>query len=88
MNLVFMMLNMILLPMSGLVSYEQIVTFIQDENFKTDQILIAMSENMGNMVSFFVVYLMQVTFFSNMIQLYDIPHLLFKNMMRFVYFIQ
>ena len=88
MNLVFMLLNMVLLPMTGLVSYEEILFFIKDENFTPENIINAMSENLGNMVSFFVVYLMQVTFFSNMIQLYDIPHLLFKQMMRFVYFIQ
>ena len=88
MNLVFMCLNMILLPLTGLVSYEEILVFARDENFDARKVLNAVSENMGNMASFFTLYLMQVTFLSNLIQMYDIPHLCYKSLFRLVSYIQ
>ena len=88
MNLVFMMLNMILLPITGLVTYEELLTFARDSNFNIDKFLSKLSLNMGNMASWFAVYLMQVTFLSNMIQLFDVPHLLYKSMMRLIAYIR
>ena len=88
MNLVFMMLNMILLPLTGLVSYEELLVFIREENFEFDAVINAVARNMGNMASFFSVYLMQVTFLSNLIQLYDVPHLMYKSLFRIVSYIQ
>ena len=88
MNLVFMMLNMILLPMTGLVTYEELLTFARDSDFKIEKLLNKISLNMGNMASWFAVYLMQVTFLSNMIQLFDVPHLLYKSGMRLIAYIR
>ena len=82
MNLVFMFLNMILLPLAGLVTYEQLLGFARDENFKIQDLIDAVSSNVGGMASFFAIYLMQVTFLSNLVQLFDIPHLLYKLLMK------
>jgi len=88
MNLVFMCLNMIILPLTGLVSYEEILVFARDENFDLTKVLDAIAQNMGNMASFFTIYLMQCTFLSNLIQLYDIPHLCYKSFFRTVAYVK
>jgi hypothetical protein len=61
-NLFFMTMNMIFLPLTGLVSIKDFLSTIADKSF-LDQI----SKNMGQMAAFFATYLMQTTFIFNCI---------------------
>lgn len=75
-NMFFMALNMIFLPLTGLVTIDEFIElFVKNESNFIDII----SKNMGSMAAFFLTYLLQVTFLSNMIQLLDLPHFMYKT---------
>jgi len=65
MNLVLMHVNMIILPLAGLITYEQIVNFIKEK--KLDKIPVYIAANVGDTASFMATYLMQVVFITNCI---------------------
>lgn len=88
MNIFYMTLNMIILPLTGLISFEEILLLAKSDKIMIVDILGVLSSNLGNMASFFVTYIMQVTFLSNCIQLFDIPHFLWKNMFSFLYWLK
>ena len=67
MNLFYMTLNMIILPLTGLISFEEILLLAKNDKITIINLLEVVSSNVGNMASFFVTYIMQVTFISNCI---------------------
>merc|ERR1712176_441302 len=76
-------LTMIILPMSGLVTFEELMSFIREEELSPSKIITTMAKNMGNMSAFFTIYIMQVTFITNLVQLYDVPHLVTRLIGRY-----
>lgn len=81
MNFLFMTLNMFILPLGGLVTMEEFLNyFVSQEIFVVREI----SGKLGVMASFFIFYIMQVTFISNCIQMLDLPHFLVKNAKWFI----
>jgi len=77
MNLILMHINMLILPLAGLITYEQIIQFIKENSF--DGLLKNISRNIGNMAAFITTYLVQVIFITNCIQMLDVPHFLWKG---------
>ena len=75
-NLIFMAINMVFLPLTGLVSIEELIKYFASFDFK---IIDVISQNIGAMAAFFVSYVMQVTYISNCIQLIDLPHFIVKT---------
>ena len=65
MNLLLMHINMLILPLTGLITYEQIISFIKENSF--EQLLTFMSGNVGAMAAFMTSYLLQVVFITNCI---------------------
>lgn len=82
MNLILMHLNMLILPLAGLITYEQIIEFIKQESF--DNMLGSIAGNVGRMAAFITTYLVQVIFLTNCIQMLDVPHFLWKNFFAFL----
>lgn len=72
-NLIFMTINMIFLPLTGLISSQELVDLWLEESEVS--ILKTMSQNIGQMAAFFATYIMQTTFIFNCVQLLDLPHL-------------
>lgn len=64
MNLIFMSLNMIFLPMTGLVSIKDFLDYFIGKEF---DLIEEMSSHMGQMAAFFATYIMQTTFVFNCI---------------------
>jgi len=81
MNFFYMGLNMVLLPLTGLITIKEFMNLILEEEFN---LISHIAGNLGNMASFFATYLMQVTFISNCIQMFDLPHFIVKNLKKFV----
>lgn len=77
MNMILMHTNMLILPLAGLITYEQIIQFIKENSF--DQLLRFISSNIGNMAAFITSYLIQVIFITNCIQMLDVPHFVWKG---------
>ena len=77
MNLILMHLNMIILPLTGLETYEQIIWLIKAST-PTDLIAI-ISSNLGTMAAFIITYLVQLVFITNCIQMLDVPHFIIKG---------
>ena len=71
-----MAINMVFLPLTGLISIEELIHYLASFDIN---IIDAISKNIGAMAAFFVSYVMQVTFLSNCIQLLDLPHFLVKT---------
>ena len=71
-----MHINMLILPLTGLITYEQIISFIKENSF--EQLLTFMSGNVGAMAAFMMSYLLQVVFITNCIQMLDTPHFCYK----------
>ena len=65
MNMILMHINMLILPLAGLITYEQIIDFIKRETF--ENLLSEISQNVGTMASFIMKYLVQVIFITNCI---------------------
>jgi hypothetical protein len=64
MNLIFMTINMIFLPLTGLISINDLLkVFLYSELDFVQQV----SSHMGQMAAFFATYIMQTTFVSNCI---------------------
>lgn len=81
MNLIFMSINMIFLPLTGLISIDDLLKLIlQSELDFVRQV----SSHMGQMAAFFATYIMQTTFVSNCIQLLDLPHLIISQFSKLV----
>ena len=77
MNLILMHINMLILPLAGLITYEQIIQFIKENSF--ENLLEFISGNVGGMAAFITSYLVQVVFITNCIQMLDVPHFLWKG---------
>jgi len=73
MNLCFMGLNMIFLPLTGLISLQDFLDYFITKEYT---LLEDISSHMGQMAAFFASYLIATTFLFNCIQLLDIPHFL------------
>jgi len=82
MNLILMHINMIILPLAGLITYEEIISYVKTS--QKDKLVIEISENVGNMAAFIATYLMQVAFITNFIQMLDVPHFLWKGFFTFL----
>ena len=54
---IYMVLNMIILPLSGLISFEELLILFQAKADLAD-LIGTLAGNTGNMASFFVTYLM------------------------------
>jgi uncharacterized membrane protein (DUF485 family) len=63
-NLIFMSLNMIFLPLTGLVQIEEFLNIFVNIDIS---VIDTISKNIGEMAAFFTSYVMQVTFISNCI---------------------
>ena len=83
----FMVLNMVILPLTGLISFEELWVLIQATPSPSD-ILELIVGNTGNMASFFVTYLLQVTFLSNVVQMLDLPHFLWKKTSQLIFWMR
>lgn len=86
MNLLFMTLNMILLPLTGLISIQDFIDYsISNElNFVND-----LGLRMGQMAAFFTIYLIQVTFLFNLGQVLSTSHLISSLLWdRFIKFLK
>lgn len=64
MNLILMHINMLILPLAGLITYEQIIQFIKNSEIN---LLKYISGNLGAMAAFITAYLVQVVFITNCI---------------------
>ena len=71
-----MALNMIFLPLTGLVTIDEFINLMVTSDLEFVNVI---SKNMGSMAAFYVTYLLQVTFLSNCIQLLDLPHFMYKS---------
>ena len=65
MNMILMHINMLILPLAGLITYEQIIAFIKENSF--ENLLNEIAGNVGAMASFITSYLVQVIFITNCI---------------------
>jgi hypothetical protein len=72
MNLIFMSLNMIALPLTGLVEISELMNYF----VKTALNPVDLSEKISETAAFFTNYVMQVSLLSNGMFLIDIVHLL------------
>jgi hypothetical protein len=73
-----MSINTIFIPLTSYYTIREFLDFVFD-SIKKNIIFEALSKDMGVMGSFFVRYMMQVTFIVNMVYLFDIPHFLVKT---------
>ena len=58
-----MALNMILLPLTGLLQQQELVDFLTKANL---QLLNSVAKRIGEMAAFFATYLMETTFIFNL----------------------
>ena len=72
MNLFFMGLNMIILPLTGLISIQDFIDYGLTNEFR---VINELAVRIGQMAAFFTTYMMQVTFLFNCIQVLDLGHL-------------
>lgn len=86
MNMILMHINMLILPLAGLITYEQIIEFIKTNSF--ENALQFISSNVGTMASFITTYLVQVIFITNCIQMLDVPHFCWKGFFIFYNWMQ
>ena len=82
MNLILMHMNMLILPLARLITYEQIIQLIREKSFS--QLLIYITGNVGEMTSFITLYLVQTIFITNCIQMLDVPHFCWKSFFTFI----
>ena len=82
MNLILMHINMLILPLAGLITYEQIIQFIKEN--AVGELFVNLSNNIGDMAAFMLTYLVQVIFITNCIQMLDVPHFIVKGFLTFV----
>ena len=75
--MLYMVLNMIFLPLTGLVTLDEFIILFFSNDLDFIEVI---SRNMGSMAAFFGTYLLQVTFISNCIMLLDIPHFLYRTL--------
>lgn len=55
MNLILMHINMLILPLAGLITYEQIIQFIKEN--AVGELFVNLSNNIGDMAAFMLTYL-------------------------------
>lgn len=80
-NLFYMSLNIVFLPLTGLVDYTKFFELLATStSFYTT--IESLSKQMGTMLAFFVSYIIQVSFLTNMIQLLDLPHFVVKSILN------
>ena len=82
MNLILMHVNMIILPLTGLVTYEQLI--YQYKRSPTFEFVTIISANLGTMAAFITTYLVQLVFITNCIQMLDVPHFIIKSFFTLV----
>lgn len=72
MNLCFMGLNMIFLPLTGMISIQDFIDYSVMNEFR---VLNELGGRIGQMAAFFTIYVMQTTFLFNCVQVLDLSHL-------------
>mmetsp|Transcript_17150 Transcript_17150/g.16369 ORF Transcript_17150/g.16369 Transcript_17150/m.16369 type:complete len:126 (+) Transcript_17150:1390-1767(+) len=80
-NFVFMILNNIFLPMTGLITIKEFLDLTLN-SIEAKKLFQEIAKNIGLMGAFFLKYLMQITFISNGVQLLDLPHFLVKTLKK------